>query len=166
MASDLGFAAAFGRGVDLGTGEACTCCAAPRPIRGGEYGAGMDERPADLARTPGERAFLGDLLPERPWLDVWPREDADGTPWLCVSLDLTRDNKIIKTARIDFDGSCARGGWSPGFLNWDDGVRAFEAGIDVQGVDGLEAFGTPQELADAVGAWFDRHRSSWCSGSA
>lgn len=121
----------------------------------------MIEGPEQLSRTPEELAFLTALMPGRPWLQVWPREDADATPWLCVSLDLSPDNSIVKTARADFDGTSAKGGWSPSCLNWDDGVRALDAGIDVGGADGLDAVGDPTELARLVGLWLDRHRAAW-----
>ena len=60
--------------------------------------------------------------------------------------------EIVKTARADFDGASAKGGWSPSCLDWDDGVRVLDAGIDVGGADGLDAVGDPTELASLDGS--------------
>jgi hypothetical protein len=109
-------------------------------------------------RTAVEDAFLTALLDGRPWLDVWLHEDDDGTPWVCVSHDFSEHGSIRDTLRLDFDGSEVLGGWSPASLNWDDGVRATAAAIDVDGPDGLRRTGPVEQLADAAGAWFDGHR--------
>jgi hypothetical protein len=85
--------------------------------------------------------------------------DADGTPWMIVSLDFAEHDVIIRTLRLDFDGSMIVGGWSPADLNWDSGVRAALAGVDVSSRDGIRAEGTPAELAALAATWFDRHRS-------
>lgn len=59
------------------------------------------------------------------------------------------------TLRIDFDGNSVRGGVSPANLNWDDGVRAADAGIDTRPPHGLEAVvTTPEEAAELVARWF------------
>ena len=112
-------------------------------------------------RTDAERGFLSALLDGRPWLDVWLHQDADGTPWACVSHDFSRNGGIVDTLRLDFDGASVQGGWSPANLNWDDGVRALDANIDIDGPGGLNISGDAESLADAAGAWFDRHRASW-----
>ncbi len=79
-------------------------------------------------------------------------------PIVCVSHDFSEHGSIRDTLRLDFDGSEVLGGWSPASLNWDDGVRATAAGIDVDGPDGIRRTGPVEQLADAAGAWFDGHR--------
>lgn len=112
-------------------------------------------------RTAAEDAFLSLLLDGRPWLDVWLHSDEDGTPWTCVSHDFTVAGGIRDTLRLDFDGGCVLGGWSPANLNWDDGVRARAAGVDVDGLDGLRVTGPVEDLATAAAQWFDRHMATW-----
>ncbi len=116
----------------------------------------------NAGRTEAENRFLATLLPGRPRLMVWPRSDVGGAPWLCVSLDFSEGNRIQRTLRLDFDGTSLRGGWSPGFLNWDDGVRAEDAGVDTLGPDGL-ALDTPDadEAGRTAGRWFDDHIARW-----
>lgn len=93
---------------------------------------------------------------------VWPHVDQDGSAWLCVSRDFTADGAIVRTLRVDFDGSGVRGGWSPAALNWDDGVRAEEAGVDVAPPDGiLVETSDPDAAADLVAQWFDAHERNW-----
>lgn len=58
-------------------------------------------------------AFLSLLLHGRPGLDVWLHSDEDGTPWTCVSHDFTVAGGIRDTLRLDFDGGCLLGRWSP-----------------------------------------------------
>jgi len=118
-----------------------------------------DGGPRDV-RTQAEQEFLTLLLDGRPWLDVWLHQDVRGE-WACVSYDFSRDGVVVDTLRLDFDGSTVRGGWSPANLNWDDGVRAAEAGIDFDGSDGLNATGSAPDLAAAAGVWFDGHRQAW-----
>lgn len=112
-------------------------------------------------RTEAEGVFLPALLDGRPWLDVWLHEAGDSTPWTCLSHDFSRNGGIVDTLRLDFDGVSVQGGWSPANLNWDDGVRALDANIDIDGPDGLNIAGDAESLAAAAGAWFDRHRASW-----
>lgn len=130
-----------------------------RPVWSGHSGLVGDE---ELARTEPERQFLTALLVGRPQLMVWPRGDPDGTPWLCISRDFTIDNKIQRTLRLDFDGAKLRGGWSPGYLNWDDGVRAEDAQVDTAPPDGLAADeADPEQAAALAGRWFDAHENRW-----
>lgn len=68
-------------------------------------------------------------------MDYWLHADADDVPWLLVSTDFVVAGAVRDTLRLDFDAAGVRGGWSPAFLNWDDGVRAQTAGIDVAGPD-------------------------------
>lgn len=112
-------------------------------------------------RTSAEDAFLSLLLDGRPPVDVWLHEDEDGTPWACVSHDFVVAGGIRDTLRLDFDGRSVLGGWSPANLNWDDGVRATAAGVDVDGPDGLRVTGSVRDLAAAAARWFDRHLAAW-----
>jgi hypothetical protein len=108
--------------------------------------------------TDEETEFLTALLSGRSWLDVWRHEDADGTPWVIISLDLLKEGTIVETHRLDFDGSEIAGGRSPASLNWDSGVRADEAGVDTSS-NGIRATGSLSTLAELAGDWFDeRHR--------
>jgi hypothetical protein len=109
-----------------------------------------------LLRTLAEDEFLQRLLPGRE-LDVWLHADSDGVPWLIVSHDFTSDRGIIGTLRLDFNGSRIEGGWSPACLNWDAGVRAEAAGVDTGPPEGIEAEGSPTELAVLAAVWFDAH---------
>lgn len=70
-------------------------------------------------------------------MDYWLHADDDGTPWLLVSLDIVEDHAVRDTLRLDFDERGIRGGWSPACLDWDDGMRAEEALIELSGPDGL-----------------------------
>lgn len=128
---------------------------------GDSLGAVQEDGGPRQRRTRDEEAFLSALLRDRPWLDVWLHEDEDGTPWACVSYDFSRDGAVVKTLRLDFDGGEVLGGWSPAALNWDDGVRARAAGMDVHDADVLCQTGDATSLADAAGRWFDRHRAAW-----
>lgn len=83
--------------------------------------------------TPAESSFADALNALQPGLDYWLHQDADGIPWLLVSLDFTEANVVHDNLRLDFDGTGIRGGWSPAFLNWDYGVRAGSAGINIAG---------------------------------
>jgi hypothetical protein len=113
--------------------------------------------------TKDEAEFLSLLYTDRPWLDVWRHQDADGTPWLIVSHDFTRGKHILRTLRLDFDGTAIRGGWSPASLNWDDGVRAEEAEVDWRSSEGLGRTAPVADLAQAAGEWFDAHREAFCA---
>lgn len=79
-----------------------------------------------------------------------------------MSHDYSRAGAIVDTLRLDLDGSSVKGGWSPANLNWDDGVRAVDASIAIDGSDGHIA-GDAETLAAAAGKWFDRHRASWAN---
>ncbi|GMT97673.1 hypothetical protein KH5H1_17920 [Corallococcus caeni] len=118
----------------------------------------------DVARTDAEARFLEALLHLQPELDVWRHETAEGHPWLIVSMDFVEGGSVRDTLRLDFDGRAIRGGWSPGLLNWDDGVPAQEAGVDVGPPDGIEIEqGAPAELAAVAASWFARHVRQWKS---
>lgn len=107
--------------------------------------------------TAEELAFTTSLNALAPGLDYWLHADDDGTPWLLVSLDLIQEHVIRDTLRLDFDARGLRGGWSPSCLNWDDGVRAEEALIDLAGPDGLlvPANGSSvEDLARRAAEWF------------
>lgn len=88
-----------------------------------------------------------------PGLDYWLHEDPDGTPWMLVSLDIMRGGVIVAAPRIDIDTNGARGGLSPAMLNWDDGVRAEDAGIDTTGLGGFDEPLGP-DLVDQAALWF------------
>ena len=84
-----------------------------------------------------------------------------GTPWLCVSMDVSRDGRIQRTFRVDYDGHDLVGGLSPAFLNWDDGVRATDAGIDTTPPLGISASGVEPEVAARLASdWFRQHDKS------
>jgi hypothetical protein len=107
--------------------------------------------------TDAELAFATSLNSLAPGLDYWLHADDDGTPWLLVSLDFIEKSVVSATLRLDFDDRGIRGGWSPSCLNWDDGVRAEEALIDLAGPDGLvvTAAGTSvEDLARRSAEWF------------
>ncbi|MCR6488866.1 hypothetical protein M8542_39165 [Amycolatopsis sp. OK19-0408] len=111
-----------------------------------DWGGSSDRPPTDR-----ERDFMAALDALLPGLDYWLHADDDGTPWLMVSLDLVEDDRITAVLRLDFDDRGMRGGWSPGDLNWDDGLRAETAGVEFRGPDGIEAAaGDPARAA----AWF------------
>jgi hypothetical protein len=79
-----------------------------------------------------------------------------------VSHDFVEGGAVRDTLRLDFDGSTIAGGWSPGLLNWDDGVRADEAGVDTTPPEGIEASGKDAvALARLAADWFEDHRSNW-----
>jgi hypothetical protein len=114
--------------------------------------------------TGEESAFAEALNALQPGLDYWLHQDADGTPWLLISLDFTQAGTVHDTLRLDFDVAGIRGGWSPAFLNWDDGVRADCAGIDTTGPGGIrmmDARTSPAERARLAADWFEHHRTSW-----
>jgi hypothetical protein len=120
------------------------------------------------APTDGETKFAGTLLTLMPGLDLWLHADDDGTPWLCVSRDFVVDRTVCDTLRLDFDAAGIRGGWSPASLNWDGGIRAEAAGIDLRTPEGIDrSLGnqTPQHLAMIAAKWFGRHVDLW-PGSA
>jgi hypothetical protein len=107
--------------------------------------------------TGAELAFATVLNALAPGLDYWLHADGDGTPWLLVSLDLIEGRSVRATLRLDFDDRGIRGGWSPSCLNWDDGMRAEEALIELSGPDGLvfPANGSSvEDLARCAAGWF------------
>ncbi|WP_280433575.1 hypothetical protein [Nocardia brasiliensis] len=66
---------------------------------------------------------------------------------------------IRDTLRVDYDGISLRGGWSPASLNWDDGVRANNAGIVTAPPDGLRRDNVaPVRAAHVAAEWFLAHR--------
>ncbi|TWP53535.1 hypothetical protein FKR81_06175 [Lentzea tibetensis] len=119
---------------------------------GGSRGGEPTQAELDFATA------LTALVPRQNcWLDFWLHADGDGTPWLLVSHDVIEDRAVLATLRLDFDENGIRGGWSPACLNWDDGVRAEAAQIDVSGPDGLDlraAGHTAEEMALRAAEWF------------
>ncbi|GGP73722.1 hypothetical protein [Saccharothrix coeruleofusca] len=120
--------------------------------------------------TEAELAFAMSLNGLVPGLDYWLHADDDGTPWLLVSLDSIEDRAVRDTLRLDFDERGIRGGWSPSCLNWDGGVRAEEALIDLSGPDGLvhPADGSSvEDLARRAAEWFTApKRGRWADHPA
>lgn len=107
--------------------------------------------------TEAELAFATSLNAQTPGLDYWLHSDDDGTPWLLVSLDLIEGNTVQNTLRLDFDSRGIRGGWSPSCLNWDDGMRAEDALIDLAGPEGLLLPANQlsiEDLARRAADWF------------
>ncbi|WP_326564996.1 hypothetical protein VSH64_24435 [Amycolatopsis rhabdoformis] len=118
------------------------------------YGESGDR---DRELTPAEVEFMAVLEGLVPKIDFWVHADADETPWLMASLDFGEGDTISATLRADFDARGIRGCWSPSCLNWDDGVRAEEALLDVEGPDGIRCLddgASPTELAQRAAAWF------------
>jgi len=73
-------------------------------------------------------------------------------------MDLIDGGVVKRTLRLDYDSNAITGGWSPGLLNWDDGLRARDAGVDTSGPDGIEVSGlAPAAAARAAGEWFRLH---------
>jgi hypothetical protein len=108
--------------------------------------------------TEAETIFFALLSVQVPGLDDWYHQDDDGSPWMSVSRDFVVDNVVRKTLRLDYDGHSLRGGWSPAFLNWDDGVRAADADIDTSPPDGLTIDDVSvAEAAVTAAEWFRRH---------
>jgi hypothetical protein len=125
---------------------------------------GIDWGGSGRAPTAAEAEFAAELEALLPGLDYWLHADADEAPWLLVSTDFVVANWVRDTLRLDFDTAGVRGGWSPAFLNWDDGVRAETAGIDVAGPDGIRVSATdqsPSDLARAAAQWFVEHQRRW-----
>ncbi|MDQ6941585.1 MAG: hypothetical protein M3169_03610 [Candidatus Eremiobacteraeota bacterium] len=116
------------------------------------------------SRTEQEAIFIRELAATNSELQWYPHDAKDGSPWLIVSYDMVVGHTILDTLRLDYDGECIRGGWSPAFLNWDDGVPAIEAGIELSPPDGIERHGTPSDLARIAAEWFADHIARWpCS---
>ncbi|WP_280448898.1 hypothetical protein [Nocardia brasiliensis] len=110
--------------------------------------------------TPDEQRFFDALIAQVPEVDDWYHADEDGTLWVTVSLDFVDSTGHIRdTLRVDYDGISLRGGWSPACLNWDDGVRANNAGIDTAPPDGLHRDNVaPVRAAHVAAEWFLAHR--------
>ena len=105
--------------------------------------------------TADEEAFFAELQRQMPRVMDWYHADDDGTLWVTASYDVAQDNIIRRTWRVDYDGRTLRGGLSPSCLNWDDGVRAADAGIDTRGAAGLHLDVTdPTQAAAATAEWF------------
>jgi hypothetical protein len=112
----------------------------------------------DLESTDVEQRFFIALSSRVDDLQDWYHVDDDGSPWMTVSYDFARDNAVIATLRCDWDGARLPGGWSPGLLDWDDGVRADVAGVITTPPDGLEVdVADPRDAAVVAGAWFEPH---------
>jgi hypothetical protein len=100
-------------------------------------------------------------------LQDWYHADEDGTPWMTVSHDFVRDGAVTATLRCDYDGTRLLGGWSPALLNWDDGVRALDAGVVTAPPDGLDArVSDPGTAAAVAAAWFASHVGAKPSAAA
>ncbi|WP_107653394.1 hypothetical protein [Nocardia suismassiliense] len=114
----------------------------------------------DQDPTPDEQRFFATLRTQVPDIDDWYHADDDGTLWVIASLDFVNsDGHIHATLRVDYDGIALCGGWSPACLNWDDGVRAADAGIDTSPQDGLRRDNIgPVEAAQAAAEWFIAHQ--------
>ncbi len=69
---------------------------------------------------------------------AWVYGDEVIDEWVMLHVDIVADNKILRTLRVDVDRARVRGGISPGSLDWDEGMRAEDAGIDTRPPDGLE----------------------------
>lgn len=125
----------------------------------GIYWGGRREGPA----TQREAQFAAALEVLCPGLDYWLHRDERGA-WLLVSWDFIDDGSVCATLRLDVDDAGFRGGWSPASLNWDDGVRAEDAGISLAGPDGVSEAARGRsagELAEAAAAWFVAHQLRW-----
>ena len=118
----------------------------------------------DRAPTGQEASFFAALCDRVPNLQDWYHTDADGTPWMIVSYDLVVDNVVRATLRLDYDEQTLRGGWSPACLNWDDGIRAVEAGIDTDAPDGLLIRDPADpETTTIATTWFTERIARWPS---
>jgi hypothetical protein len=117
--------------------------------------------------TEAEREFgeaLGELLPHHH-LSYDCHVDADGEPWMLVAMFFivsTPGKASVRAAtlRLDFDAAGIRGGPSPGNLNWDTGMRAELAKVDLTPPDGISVSAeghTIRELAAIAAEWFQRH---------
>lgn len=120
-----------------------------------------DRRVRDTDPTGAERRFVTALQHAVPDVLDWYHADPDGTPWTTVSVDVSCDGAVVTTWRCDWDGERLLGGRSPGYLNWDDGVRARDAGVRTTPPDGLDAEADDPDAAAAVAArWFAERLST------
>lgn len=111
----------------------------------------------DQEPTPWEAAFFAGVQAAVPGVQDWCHADDDGTLWMCVSYDVVASDGVTRTLRVDWDGRTLLGGDSPGFLNWDDGVRARAAGVETRLPGGLDVVaGSVEEAVAAASAWFRR----------
>ena len=107
------------------------------------------------APTDAESAFFYTLTAQLRGAQDWYHRDPDGSLWMIASADVVSDRGVTTTWRCDYDGHRLLAGRSPANLNWDDGVRATDAGIPVAGADGLDAVESdPGKAADVAAAWF------------
>jgi hypothetical protein len=124
---------------------------------------------ATRSLTAFEIEFLRHFGHPSPWadiVDVRLHADAGGRPWLLVHMDFIERGAVRDTLRLDVEEGRIRGGWSPSFLNGDDGVKATEAGIDVGSSDGIDMTSSSiEELARVARAWFDDHALGWHSSA-
>ena len=111
----------------------------------------------DEAPTAAEAVFFGAIASQLHDAQDWYHRDPDGSLWMTASVDVVGNEGITTTWRCDYDGQRLLGGRSPANLNWDDGVRALEAGIAVSGADGLDSVEPdPGRAADVAVAWFKK----------
>lgn len=102
-----------------------------------------------------ETAFFRALANQLSGVQDWYHRDPDGSLWMIASLDQVREGRLVATWRCDYDGERLLGGLSPAFLNWDDGVRALDAGVVVSGPEGLDVIETdPARAGERAGGWF------------
>ena len=114
-------------------------------------------------------------------LDFYFWQDRDGTPWMIAFLSFSTGayiysmtsnysegpeirRRLVKTLRLDFDSGGIRGGWSTDNMDWDANIRAEAAGVDMSSPDGISIMAsdsTPDEIARAAAAWFQRHWEDW-----
>jgi hypothetical protein len=115
----------------------------------------------DTDPTEAERRFVDALQRAVPDVLDWYHVDDGGTLWMTVSVDVSRDGAVGTTWRCDWDGRRLLGGRSPGFLNWDDGVRARDAGVQTSPPEGLDADADDPETAATIAArWFAERLST------
>ena len=109
----------------------------------------------EIEMTSAEVRFV-EILTERVGeeIDIWLHA-TENRPWLIASLDVSDGRRVLRTFRVDFDGSTVVGGRSPASMNWDFGVSADEAAIDTQPPHGLpRTNGKPEVLAEVAAEWF------------
>ena len=109
----------------------------------------------DAAPTADEVAFLERVTELVPSVQDWYHADEDGTPWMTVSYDDKVDGGMRATWRLDFDGIELVAGRSPGYLNWDDGVRGRATGMSLEPPEGLTLkVHSVEEAAHQAAEWF------------